>query len=122
MTETEPIFGGTVLLLDTIGDLAAMYGIAGAAFVGGSLVAKGGQNPLEATRFGVPVVMGPSFENFREIADKMIAEGSLTITDEAGLATALVDALKKRLSGSQHFEGQTGATQRTMDALMRLLH
>ena len=121
MTDTEPIFGGIVLLLDTIGDLAAMYGIAAAAFVGGSLVPRGGQNPLEATRFGVPVVMGPSFENFREIVDKMIAEGSLTITDEAGLAAALVEALKKRLSGPQHFEGQTGATQRTVAALLELV-
>ena len=52
--------GIEVVLLDTIGDLAAVYGVADVAFVGGSLVRKGGHNPLEPAQFGVPVVMGPS--------------------------------------------------------------
>jgi 3-deoxy-D-manno-octulosonic-acid transferase len=122
LEDSDPVFPGTILLLNTIGDLASIYEIASASFIGGSLVPKGGQNPLEAARFGIPVVMGLSFENFREIADKMIAEGSLTITDEAGLAAALVEALKKRPRGPQHFEGQTGATQQTVAALLELLH
>jgi 3-deoxy-D-manno-octulosonic-acid transferase len=117
----EPILAGAILLLDTIGDLSAIYGIASAAFIGGSLAQKGGQNPLEAARFGVPVVMGPSFENFREIVGKMIAEGSLTITDEMGLAAALMEALNKRVGGPQHFEDRTGATQMTVEALLHLL-
>ena len=50
-------FGGGVLLWRSV------------AFVGGSLVASGGHNPLEAAQFGVPVVMGPSYENFREIVE-----------------------------------------------------
>ena len=52
MLATEPISGGAILLLDTIGDLASMYGVATVAFVGGSLVAKGGHNPLEPAQFG----------------------------------------------------------------------
>ena len=47
-----------IILLDTIGDLAAVYGIADVAFVGGSMVERGGHNPLEPAQFGVPVVMG----------------------------------------------------------------
>ena len=76
---TESWRRGTILLLDTIGDLASMYGVATVAFVGGSLVAKGGHNPLEPAQFGVPVVMGPSFENFREIVERMRAANGILI-------------------------------------------
>ena len=65
------ISNGTVLVLDTLGDLAAVYGLADVAFVGGSLVPRGGHNPLEPAQFGVPVVMGPSYGNFRDIVEKM---------------------------------------------------
>jgi 3-deoxy-D-manno-octulosonic-acid transferase len=68
-----------VVLLDTIGDLAAVYGIADVAFVGGSLVKRGGHNPLEPAQFGVPVVMGPSFENFRDVVGKMKAADAIRI-------------------------------------------
>jgi 3-deoxy-D-manno-octulosonic-acid transferase len=97
-----------------------MYGIASAAFVGGSLVARGGQNPLEAARFGVPVVMGRSYENFREIAEKLIGEGSLRIVDRKGLAEGLIAALERMPIGPRHFEGQTGATRRTVHELVSL--
>ena len=53
-----------VIVLDTIGDLAAIYAVADIAFVGGSLLKRGGHNPLEPAQFGVPVVIGPSIENF----------------------------------------------------------
>lgn len=58
-----------VLLLDSLGELAALYRVANAAFIGGTLVPTGGHNPLEAARFAVPTVVGPSMENFREIAE-----------------------------------------------------
>jgi 3-deoxy-D-manno-octulosonic-acid transferase len=58
-----------VFLLDSIGELAATYRLATAAFIGGTLLPTGGHNPIEAARFGVPVAVGPSMENFREIAD-----------------------------------------------------
>ena len=58
-----------VLLLDSLGELAALYRIAFAAFIGGTLVPTGGHNPLESARFGVPTVVGPSMQNFREIAE-----------------------------------------------------
>jgi 3-deoxy-D-manno-octulosonic-acid transferase len=57
-----------VLLLDSLGELAAVYRGALGAFVGGTLVPKGGHNPLEPGRLGVPIAVGPSMENFREIA------------------------------------------------------
>jgi 3-deoxy-D-manno-octulosonic-acid transferase len=54
-------------LLDTIGELPALYAHARIAFIGGSLVARGGHNPIEAWASGVPVVVGPHTENFREV-------------------------------------------------------
>lgn len=59
---------GEVVLLDTHGELASLYGGAWAAFVGGSLVKKGGQNLLEPAAAGVPVLFGPHVENFRDFA------------------------------------------------------
>ena len=57
-----------VLLLDTFGELAKVYRYATIAFIGGTLVATGGHNPIEAAANGVPVCFGPSMSNFREIA------------------------------------------------------
>lgn len=58
-----------IVVLDSLGELAGLYRLAGAAFIGGTLVPRGGHNPLEAARFGVPVAVGASMENFREIAE-----------------------------------------------------
>jgi len=123
------ISDGTVLVLDTLGDLAAVYGLAAVAFVGGSLVAKGGHNPLEPAQFGVPVVMGPSYENFRDIVAKMqAADGIRIVRDKVGLEAALVDLLNDRPAaqamgerGRKVFEQQQGATARAVEALVGLV-
>ncbi|HEY0514483.1 MAG TPA: glycosyltransferase N-terminal domain-containing protein [Thermoanaerobaculia bacterium] len=57
-----------VVLLDSLGELAGLYRLAAAAFIGGTLAPTGGHNPLEAARFGVPLAVGPSMHNFREMA------------------------------------------------------
>lgn len=57
-----------VLLLDSLGELATVYGLGCGCFIGGTLVATGGHNPLEAAWHAVPIAAGPSMENFREIA------------------------------------------------------
>ena len=59
-----------VVLLDSLGELASLYRLATVAFIGGTLVRTGGHNPLEAARFGVPVAVGPSMHNFREVAEQ----------------------------------------------------
>lgn len=126
---TEPIPPGTILLLDTIGDLAAVYGIATVAFVGGSLVAKGGHNPLEPAQFGVPVVMGLSYENFREVMERMREQdGILIIQSPQELGAALIDLLTNREkaaaigeAGRRVFDAQAGATARTVQAMLALL-
>jgi len=67
-----------VLLVDTIGHLKDIYGIATLIFVGGSLVKKGGQNPIEGARLGKAVVFGPHMFNFKEVAELFVeAEGAV---------------------------------------------
>ncbi len=66
----------TVFLLDSIGELASLYGLADGAFVGGSLVSSGGHNILEPAAFGKIPVFGPSMENFAEIASRFVSAGA----------------------------------------------
>jgi 3-deoxy-D-manno-octulosonic-acid transferase len=126
--DTEPVVGGTILLLDTIGDLASVYGVATVAFVGGSLVPKGGHNPLEAAQFGVPVVTGSSFENFREIVKTMQEAEAIRVVATGELAETLIGLLQGKDDAQALgqrartvFEAQAGATARTAQALVSLL-
>ncbi|HET8773984.1 MAG TPA: 3-deoxy-D-manno-octulosonic acid transferase [Thermoanaerobaculia bacterium] len=64
----QRVTAADVLLLDTFGELARIYRYATVAFIGGTLVPRGGHNPIEAAANGVPVCFGPSMSNFREIA------------------------------------------------------
>jgi 3-deoxy-D-manno-octulosonic-acid transferase len=126
--EESLLSGNVVLLLDTIGDLASMYSVGAVAFVGGSLVAKGGHNPLEPAQFGVPVVMGPSYENFKEIVGAMKDADAIRIVRREELGGALVELMTDRVGaeamgarGLAVFEAQSGATGRTVTALMELV-
>ena len=65
-----------VVVLDTIGELAQLYQVATAVFVGGSLVDHGGHNILEPAIFGKPIVFGPHMQNFGEIAEAFLANGA----------------------------------------------
>jgi 3-deoxy-D-manno-octulosonic-acid transferase len=119
---------GSIFLLDTIGDLAAMYSLGAVAFVGGSLVPAGGHNPLEPARFGVPVMMGTSFENFREIVGVLKAHNAVRIVTAATFTEALVAMLHQAdearamgRRGREIFDAQAGATARTVEALTALL-
>jgi 3-deoxy-D-manno-octulosonic-acid transferase len=78
-----------VILLDSIGELASLYGVADHAFVGGSLVTSGGHNILEPAAFGKIPVFGPSMENFSEMAGRFIAAGAaiqVPSPEDAGVA------------------------------------
>jgi 3-deoxy-D-manno-octulosonic-acid transferase len=111
-----------VLLLDSLGELAGLYRRAAGAFVGGTLVPRGGHNPLEPARFGVPVTVGPSMENFREIADAFDHAGAWRRVRDAGdlaavWASWLDDPPAARAlgaSGRALFEANRGALQRTV--------
>lgn len=72
---------GEVVLLDTMGQLLGFYGCADMAFVGGSLIASGGHNPIEPAAWGVPVLMGPHDFNFAEVAQRLRDAGGLIMVD-----------------------------------------
>jgi 3-deoxy-D-manno-octulosonic-acid transferase len=119
---------GQIILLDTIGELASVYSLASVAFVGGSLIPAGGHNPLEPAQFGVPIVMGPHFANFRAITEDLLAHDAICITEKDIFAKGLVDLLCNRTAATamgerarKVFEQQAGATGRCVEAIKELL-
>ena len=123
-----PLRAGQFVLLDTIGELASVYSLARVAFVGGSLVPAGGHNPLEPAQFGVPIVMGPHYQNFRAIVDDLRAHNAIQIATSENFAQVLVDLLTNREGalamgqrGKLVFDQQAGATGRCVAALTALL-
>ena len=118
-----------VVVLDTVGELAALYQLAAVAFVGGSLVPSGGHNPIEPARFGVPVLAGPHLRNFASIYSHFTSAGAARVVrDETELTHALcawlTDTVAARAAGDagrQLLLRHAGATARTVDALERFL-
>ena len=118
-----------MLLLDSLGELAALYRVAYSAFIGGTLVPTGGHNPLESARYGVPTVVGPSMENFREIAEIFDREGAWErAADTEQLSriwkTWLDDPEAAQRTGQRGAEVVTasrGALQNTLDFLHPLM-
>ena len=118
-----------VVVLDTIGELAALYRIATVAFVGGSLVPTGGHNILEPAVHGRPIVFGASMSNFAEIAELFLAHGAaVQVADAAALDRALTDLVtdpvrRAALGAAARalVDANRGATGRTLDVLARLL-
>ena len=112
-----------VLLLDSLGELAAVYRDADLVFVGGSLNGWGGHNVLEPVLFGKPVVVGPAMQNFRGITNDLLqADGLVQVPDPQALARRLVelaaDARQRELigrKGKERAESLRGASERTAD-------
>jgi 3-deoxy-D-manno-octulosonic-acid transferase len=124
-----PVSGG-VLLLDTIGELSIIYALGSVAFVGGSLVPRGGHNILEPAQQGCAILVGPHTENFRQIVSLFDRAGALRIVrpDPQALADVLLQLLGDRGARShlgelarQTWQAHSGATQRTLDALAVLM-
>ena len=72
-----------VLLGDTMGELLIFYGAANCAFIGGSLIERGGHNPLEAAAFSVPVISGPSYYNFMHVYPKLLSLNACSLVSSA---------------------------------------
>ena len=120
---------GQIVLLDTIGELASAYSLAAVAFVGGSLFPAGGHNPLEPAQFGVPIVMGRWYPNFRTITEDLLAHDALHITTPEDLASTLIHFLTDRAAAEamgararEVFYQQAGATTRCVEAIQELLN
>lgn len=116
-----------VLLVDTLGELHHFFALAECAFVGGSLVARGGHNILEACAHGVPVVFGPHMDNFLEIAQLVLQAGAGTqIPEPASLTGAwrhyLADTQLRTETGRHGrllLEANRGALQQTVDGILK---
>ena len=125
----RPDYGTSVYLADTMGELATCYGAADVAFVGGSLVPIGGHNLLEPAVRGVPVLTGPSLENFSDVAAPLREAGALTeVADAEALSEALAALLDDPLArarlgeaGRQVVATRRGALSRTLEGLKRML-
>ena len=117
----------TVLLLDSIGELASLYGLADGAFVGGSLVSAGGHNILEPAAFGKIPVFGPSMENFAEIAARFVAAGAaVQVESPEDVGVAWIELFRdpprmKEMGATARrlVEDSRGATDRAMTELAK---
>ena len=117
-----------VLLLDTLGELAACWGLADIAFVGGSLTRRGGQNMIEPAAYGAAVLFGPNTWNFRDIVDVLLGGGGARVVAgpselTQNVAEVLRDPAAAREQGRRARElvlAQQGATRRTVERLLEL--
>jgi 3-deoxy-D-manno-octulosonic-acid transferase len=117
------------VILDTIGELAQVYEIATAVFVGGSLVPAGGHNILEPAVFGKPIVFGPHMQNFAEIAETFVRNGAaVQVRNDRELEEAMVSLMadpvrRARLGAAARalVEANRGARDRTLTAIAAVL-
>lgn len=118
-----------VFLLDTLGELRLFYGACDVAFVGGSLVPRGGHNLLEPAAAGVPALFGPHFFNFTEIARNLTASGGgIAIADAGELACHTLRLLSEPgerrglgAKGKAFVEANRGAVERVTQWVADLL-
>jgi 3-deoxy-D-manno-octulosonic-acid transferase len=118
-----------VIVLDTIGELAQIYQLATAVFVGGSLADHGGHNILEPAVFGKPIVFGPHMQNFKEIADAFLTnDAAMQVQSERELDGVLIELVtdpvrRARLGAAARalVEANRGAKDKTLAVIAELL-
>jgi 3-deoxy-D-manno-octulosonic-acid transferase len=122
------VLAGGVFLVDSIGELATLYGLATIAFVGGSLVPRGGHNILEPALYGVPIVTGNHYENFRDVVNFFASRNAVRIVGVAELPLVFMELIENAAERTRlgqnalaALESQRGATERTVSALVRLM-
>ena len=120
---------GTVLLVDTVGELMGLYALSDLALVGGSLVPTGGHNLLEPASRGIPQLFGPHMDNFREITAMVLDYGAgIQVADQQELQTVIAECLTTPelrqvlgVNGLKLLRDSGGAAQRYLTALQALL-
>ena len=119
--------GSEVYLGDTMGELLMLYGASDVAFVGGSLIERGGHNPLEPAAWGIPVVSGPHIFNFETIYDRLDSGQGLFITDSAeSLAQCVVHLFSDKSSAQKAghnalavVNANRGALEKVVDGIVK---
>jgi len=120
-----PDAGTDVYVADTIGELGLFYALAPVAFIGGSLVKHGGQNPVEAIKLGAAVLTGPHWQNFRDSYTELLkAGGAKEVTDAESLAIAVLGLLQDQAArnaimtrAEETVAAMSGALPRTLQAI-----
>lgn len=111
-----------VVIGDTMGELMLLYGIADIAFVGGSLVERGGHNPLEPAAHAIPVLMGPHIWNFKDICARLQqSEGLITVTDAVSLEQEVSNLLQDDDYRRYYGRHAVDVLHQNQGALQRLL-
>ena len=125
----RPLADNEILIVDTIGHLETFYGACDLAFIGGSLVPRGGQNMVEAAAMGKAVVFGPHVSNFRRDVQLLLeAHAACQVSDLEDLRAKLKmlcgdDQLRQKLGERAVglIRGNQGSTERTLEKLQPLL-
>jgi 3-deoxy-D-manno-octulosonic-acid transferase len=119
---------GSVFLVDSIGELSALYSLATVAFIGGSLVPRGGHNILEPALYGVPIITGNHYENFRDIVNYFASRKAVRVVGLAELPLVFIELIEnsdeRALIGRNALAAlasQRGATATTVSALLKLM-
>jgi 3-deoxy-D-manno-octulosonic-acid transferase len=118
-----------IYIADTIGELGTLYALAPVAFIGGSLIDRGGQNPIEAVRHGVAVLTGPHWQNFRDAYRTLLRhDGAIEVSSSADIAAAVTklfespaELQRMRAGATQALSTLSGALDKTVTALLRYL-
>jgi 3-deoxy-D-manno-octulosonic-acid transferase len=123
----EPL-AGSVFLVDSIGELSALYSLATVAFVGGSLVPRGGHNILEPALYGIPIVTGSHYENFRDIVNFFASRKAVRVVGLAELPLVFIELIEnsdeRAILGRNALAAlasQRGATATSVSALLKLM-
>jgi 3-deoxy-D-manno-octulosonic-acid transferase len=123
-SDRPPAFSAGVYLLDSIGELAAVYELCAVAFVGGSLVPRGGHNILEPAQHGAAILTGPYTENFRDLVREFEKRGGAIVVDATELAPTILRLIAKPEDRDQYgrraqalFISSSGITERTLESL-----
>ncbi|MBT0727416.1 3-deoxy-D-manno-octulosonic acid transferase [Rosenbergiella australiborealis] len=112
-----------VLIGDTMGELMLLYGIADVAFVGGSLIERGGHNPLEPAAHAIPVIMGPHTWNFKDICERLERDqGLITVTDQTALIQEMTQLLADHDLRKYYGLHAVEVLHQNQGALQQLLH
>ena len=121
----ENLVDQPVLLADTMGEMLTFFGAANCAFIGGSLIDRGGHNPLEAAALGIPIISGPSYYNFKHIFPALLAknacsevDGPNALCDQLAMYARLPDQAK--LNGEKALkivQSHSGAIEKTLSLI-----